>query len=94
MKNFFYRVQANENILGIAEKFNLSPFQIISENELKKDVYEGDLIFISKGEGDSYKVAPHDTFLSVSKKLNVSVERLKKLNGDLPYLFYGLNLKF
>ncbi len=94
MKNFFYRVQTNENILGIAEKFSVSPFQIISDNNLKKDVLEGDVIFISKGECDSYKVAPHDTYFSVSRKLKVSEESLKKLNGDLPYLFYGLNLKF
>lgn len=94
MKNFFYRVQSNENLLGIAERFNISVFELIRENELKKDVLEGDVIFISKGECDSYKVAPHDTFLSVSKKLNVSTQRLKKLNGDLPYLFYGLCLKY
>ena len=40
MKKFFYRVQAGDSVLSLAQKFNLSVCKIIADNNLKKEIPE------------------------------------------------------
>ena len=91
MKKFFYRVGEGESLFSIARKFNLSPFTLIYDNNLLADVEWGDIVFINC-ENQTYKPLPLDDFSTVSKRLNISKERLISLNGNIPYLFYGVDI--
>lgn len=94
MENFLYRVSETETLLSIAEKFGVSPFSIIDENNLKSEVSAGDLLVVRKCGCRCYKVKPFDTIENVCARLCVSEEDLKKANGNLPYLFCGMLLKY
>ncbi len=91
MKKIFYRVQRNDVLALISDNFCVSPFSIISENMLNKEVSEGDMLIISEKE-HIYKPLPFETFYSVSKKTGVLEEELRRLN-NVPYLFYGLTIR-
>ena len=94
MKFFYYRVYPNETVFSISKKFNVSIFDIIFENSLENDVQPGDLLIIPKNSFDLYAVQPQDTLQSIALKLNVSLSELKEKNNNLPYIFYGLFLKY
>lgn len=89
MKKFFYRVQAGDSVLSLAQKFNLSACKIIADNNLKKEISQGDLLLICKNSTCAYKVQPFETAESLSQKIGVSKEKLLKQNC-VDYLFYGL----
>ena len=91
MKKILYRVKKGDTLLSVCEFFNLSPHNLIIENMLNCEIEEGDLLLINKDE-TLYEVLPLDTFSSVAKKLNISVDELKRLN-PIPYLFYGIKIK-
>ena len=94
MKKFCYRVQKDETLLDISKKFNQSVFWVINENGLKDEIEEGDILVLSRSEGEIYEVLPHETIEGVCLKLGVSEERLFSLNGNIDYVFYGLKLKY
>ena len=89
MKKFFYRVQAGDSVLSLSQKFNLSVCKIIADNNLKKEIAQGDLLLICQNSNKSYKVKPFETAESLSQKIGVSKENLLKQNC-VDYLFYGL----
>lgn len=91
MKNFFYRVSSGETLLSVAQKTGLPAPLIIKTNRLKREICEGDLLFIEKPDGILYKVQPFDTIESVAEKFGVSENYLLEKNG-VEYLFYGLTI--
>lgn len=91
MKKFFYRVREGDNLIGIANKFNVSVFSLILDNQLCEEVFDGDILFIDC-ERKTYVPLPMEDFNCVSKKLGVSVDQLKRLNVNMPYLFYGTRI--
>ena len=91
MKKIFYRVKKNDTLSSIAREFKQSIFSIIKENMLSSDVDEGDMLILDL-EQTTYTVLPLDTFESVSKKIGVSVEKLKELN-NIPYLICGTQIR-
>ena len=93
MKNFFYRVLEFDTLKSVAEKFNVHALDIITLNGLKGEIEGGDVIEISLYEGDFYVVQPQDTFYSLSKKLGVD-ERVLREKNKMPYIFYGVRLKY
>ena len=90
MKKFFYRVQKGESILAIANKFNGLVGKIICDNNLKKEIEEGDVILIESYE-NLYEFMPTDTLSSISKKFGVNKQEILDKN-HLPYLFFGLKI--
>ena len=78
---FLYRVKENENIEQISAKFGVPIVKIISDNLLKNDVEEGDVIKIEKEENGTYIVKPFESLEDISKKLNIDIERLKRINN-------------
>ncbi len=90
MKKIFYRVKRGDTFLSVCEFFNLSVISLIRENMLENDIEEGDMLIICTDE-NLYEVQPLETFYSISKKLGVTEEELKRLN-PIPYLFYGLKI--
>lgn len=92
MEKFFYRVKKGETLLSITQKHCVSIFCALAQNNLTEEVCEGDLLYLEKCQ-KPYSVLAQDTFSSVAKKLNISLEKLKKLNGNPPYIFYGIILE-
>ena len=92
MKKFFYRVQKGDSITSLSCKFNECVFKLIKDNNLKKEIESGDLLFIESDANQLYLVKPQDTLLSISKKFNKDQNQILQDN-DLPYLFCGLKIK-
>lgn len=92
MKKFFYRVKDGDTVLELSKRFSVPACTLICDNGLKKEVSAGDVIMISPQEF-TYVVSPMQTYLDVSNITGKSVEQIKELNPNLPYLFYGLIIK-
>ena len=91
MEKFFYRVGKGDSVMSLAARFNLPQTVIIRDNNLSRDISEGDVLCIAKTAGEIYFVQPFDTLNSVAEKFNVSTKTLAFING-VDYVFYGLNL--
>ncbi len=94
MKNFFYRVAEGDTLYGLSQKFNVSATEILAENNLKREIERGDVLYIPAPSRDYYFVKAEDTISSICKKLNISPERLREKNQNIPYVFYGMKLKY
>ncbi len=92
MKKFFYRVQKNDTVSGLANRFNLPVTEIIAENNLKNEVEEGDVLLLEKNERPLYTVKPTDTVFSLAEKFDTTPEKILKDNR-LPYIWFGLKIK-
>ncbi len=88
MKNFFYRVNAFDTIFSISEKFRVPIGVLIFDNNLKEEILEGDILFISIPDGKIYRPAPLEDYKRVAEKFNLSENYLREKN-KAPYLFYG-----
>ena len=91
MEKFFYRVVKGDSIAALSSRFNLPQTVIIKDNNLSREITEGDVVFIRVAAGKTYRVQPFDTLESVAERFNVSAETLAQING-VDYLFYGLTL--
>lgn len=92
-KKFIYRVQENDTIISICEKFNTSKDNILRNNN-EIPLYEGEIIEITINDFKIYNVQPTDTIHLISKKFNVSVEEIKQANSlTSDKLFIGQILK-
>lgn len=80
LQNFIYTVEEGEKIVDIALKFMVSPYKIIKENGLKREVKVGQKIIIS---------LPEKSFLLLPDSENLSKEffdSLDKSNAIFPFL--------
>ena len=91
MEKFFYRVNENETVFSLSQKFNIPPVIIVKENNLKKEIEVGDILIINKCNYTIYKVQPFDTIKTVAHKFNKTEKEILDKN-NLPYLFYGLEI--
>lgn len=91
MTKFFYRVSEGDTIISISKKFSIPPVKIIKLNRLKKEVEQGDLLYLEQKDckTKTYVVQPFDNLDSVAKKLAVDKDKIISING-VDYLFYGL----
>lgn len=92
MKKIFYRVLDGDSIISVSQKFFVPVFDLIYENNLKKELQKGDIIIITR-PNNYYVVKPFDTLESVATKFGLTPEKLSFINGGIPYVFYGLVLK-
>lgn len=92
MKKFFYRVEKGESVFGLSDKFSVPAFVIIKLNNLRREIEEGDLLYIEQ-EPDRkiYSVKPCDTVESVAEKFCVAPQKLLDDNGA-EYFFYGMKI--
>ena len=91
MKKIFYRVQQNDTLNLIADKFNVAICSIIKDNNLTEEVCEGDILVINL-DGERYVVQLSDTIMDISNKFNKSTNQILTENG-IDYIFYGLTIK-
>ena len=88
MENFFYRVKSNETVMSLSQKFKVPVGILIDDNNLKREVEEGDLLYICAPIGDVYIVKPLDSIDSIAKKFGIEKQDLI-LKNKSPYFFYG-----
>lgn len=81
MKKFFYRVEKGDFLFDISNKFSVPVGVIISLNGLKKEIEEGDLLYIEIPEGVKYISKINDTLSKISEELKVSEDEIRKKNG-------------
>ena len=91
MTKFFYRVEQGETLFLVSNKLSVPCFRIIRQNNLTREIEQGDLLYIEKSseKGRLYKVQPFETLDSVCEKFCVGKQELIEKNG-VDYLFYGL----
>lgn len=88
MKKFFYRVQSGDDVFSVSRKFLVPVGRIIFLNGLKKEIEEGDLLYIEKGDYRVYSVKAGDNLESLAQKFGVSKEAIKSVNSS-SYVFFG-----
>ena len=88
MKNLFYRVKTGDDLLSVSAKFSVPAGIIVADNALKKELTEGDVLFLRRSGGKFYTVKPEDTLESVAEKFGVSPENILEKN-KIPYGFAG-----
>ncbi len=91
MKKFFYRVEKEDSLVKICNRFGVALSVVIKQNALEREVERGDLLYIEKCDGLVYTAQPLDTPNSIAKKFGVSESELLTKNG-IEYVFYGLNI--
>ena len=89
-EEFFYRVKKDDTLLSVSVKLKVPFTVIIADNNLFREIEEGDLLYIKK-EGRFYTVALGDTFESIASRFYTTVDEIKRKNR-IEYLFYGLTL--
>jgi LysM repeat protein len=88
MKKFFYRVEKGDTVTFIAQKFLTPVSLIIFDNNLKKEVLEGDLLVIKKRNGKLYRVAAVESIEDIAKKFLVSCRDILEYNKT-PIVYFG-----
>ena len=91
MEKFFYRVQIDDTILSICQRFNCSMGKVISTNQLKSEVRAGDVLLI-ESENVVYMVKPSDTLEGIAKKFCIAPDSILAKN-KIPYIFCGLIIR-
>ena len=91
MEKFFYRVQSNDTVFSLSEKFGVPPVKLIKDNGLSEEILEGDILYIERVTDRLYVVTPSDTLSSISQRFNVPAEKIL-LDNNIPYIFYGLTI--
>ncbi|MBQ3596425.1 MAG: LysM peptidoglycan-binding domain-containing protein [Clostridia bacterium] len=91
MEKIFYRVQKGDLITSVCLKHDIPISRFIKDNNLKEELYEGQIVIINKMQGKTYTVAPHENLKTVAKKLGVLESEIIEKN-QTDYLFYGLKI--
>lgn len=85
--NDYYTVKSGDTLWGISKKFGVSVNDLKTANNLKNNTLSiGQLLFIPKNETtqietEIYTVKSGDTLYQISKKYNLTVDELKKINN-------------
>lgn len=90
IEDIIYFVKSGDTIISIAEKFCVRVEDLVLDNDLPIDskIEVGDILWIRKRNIALHIVKPLDTFESLSKKYNVSVNHIKSIN-NITTLFIG-----
>lgn len=89
MKKFFYRVQPQDSVTFISQKFNIPCALIINANNLSCEVESGDLLYLEQTENQKiYRVGLFDTLESLAEKFNTTPRKILLDNGT-PYIYFS-----
>jgi len=85
-----HKVRRRETLFGISRHYDVSAEKILEFNpEARKGLQVNQVLRIpvepevDKPDFKTYEVSPGDTFYSLSRKFNVSIEQINKLNPEL-----------
>lgn len=79
-----YRIVRGDTYKSIAKKFNMTESELKSINSYKEDekLLIGVSVFVKPLKNSNFHIVrPKETLYSISKKHNITVEKLKRLNG-------------
>lgn len=79
-----YRIIRGDTYKSIAKKFNMKEIELKSINSYKEDekLLIGVSVFVKPLKNSNFHIVrPKETLYSISKKHNITVEKLKRLNG-------------
>lgn len=79
-----YRIIRGDTYKSIAKKFNMTESELKSINSYKEDekLLIGVSVFVKPLKNSNFHIVrPKETLYSISKKHNITVEKLKRLNG-------------
>lgn len=86
-ENLNHTVQKGETLYSISKKYKVSVSQLETLNpEAKNGLAINSMLKISErkeSENQEHKVEPKETLYGLSKKYNISIEKLKKLNPTI-----------
>lgn len=84
-----YVVSEGENLLCIANKFGVSPMEILARNKVSEsNIQCGTVLVIDKIDGERYVVKPFDTIESIAQKYNKSARDIAMFN-NVKQVFLG-----
>ena len=84
---FIYTVECSDTLTSISKKFSSTENLIICDNNLKREVEEGDKLYIKRYKM-VYVICPLDTLESVCNKFNVTKEDLL-FENKITYIYPG-----
>lgn len=90
MEKIFYRVDKNDTLLTLSNRYKVSPFSIIKDNMLTKEIEEGDLIVIKKEK--AVKISPFYSEEKIFELTKKSKQELLLLNG-IPYFLLNTYIR-
>ncbi len=80
----YYTVKKGDTLYSISQKRNISVSELKEINKLENNLlYSGQKVYLKSSKnykGSYHTVSSGDTLYSISKKYNVNVDRLKKIN--------------
>lgn len=93
IKQFYYRVQPDDNLKILIEKFNTSKENILRNNP-QIDLYAGEIVLIKENEYKTHIVKPMQTIEIVAEINNTTAEKIIKDNAlQTNKLYIGQQLK-
>ncbi|MBQ7373409.1 MAG: LysM peptidoglycan-binding domain-containing protein [Clostridia bacterium] len=88
---FIYKVEKDETVFSLAEKFHTTVQVIVKINGLTDEIKCGQFILIERIDGEEYYVKPKDTILEIAKgDVQKKTEIIAKNRID--YLYVGQKL--
>jgi LysM repeat protein len=94
-KSITHKVEKGETIAQIAQKYNVTPYDIYKLNpDAQMGLKPNSVLLIPKkgsvaktnSQAKTHKVEPKETLFGIEKEYGVSDEALKKANPDLVFL--------
>lgn len=79
-ENIVYRVEKDDTLNSICQKFKTTPESIIFYHP-NKELYEGELIIITKANKVIHVVKPLENIYTIMRKYNVSKEYIIQSNN-------------
>ncbi|MBO5909969.1 MAG: LysM peptidoglycan-binding domain-containing protein [Clostridia bacterium] len=76
----WYRIMSEDTLLSIADKLGVEVNAIIRNNN-NIDLYEGEIVKIERKNDKMHIVKPMETLESISKKYNITKNRLIEINN-------------
>ncbi len=89
MKKFFYRVEENDSVLSLSQRFNLPSSKIIALNGLTAEIECGDLLYFEIDETlKTHRVGLNETPKTLAQKYCTTPQKLLDDNCT-KYLYYS-----
>ena len=84
----YYKVKEGQSLKTIAEAFSVSIYSLVRENDLREEVFVGQILKIPSTRGNAYTASPSDT----KTLLCGSDENFKRRNGGVGVVYPGMRV--
>ena len=91
-RNLTYKVKEGDTLSSICSSLKLDPTEVKALNKIT-DVYPNQIVLLPKAYKYYYVVKPLDSYESIAKNLNISVQELKNVTNNKK-MFIGQKIMF